>query len=77
VTPAPPGMSLGEPVEDPGRAPAGHRAGPNHARTTGRGWRPFVVGILVVAVAAIVALLLAQSAGAIHLPVLGVTPAGR
>ena len=53
------------------------RAGPAHAKTTGRGWRFLVVGILVVAVAAVVALLLAQSAGAIHLSVLGVAPVGR
>lgn len=71
------GMSLGEPAGDASRTSATQRAGPAHAKTTRRGWRFFVVGVLVVAVAAIVALLLAQSAGAIHLSVLGVVPVGR
>lgn len=43
---------------------------------TGRGWRLLVAGFLVAAVAAVVALLLAQSAGAVHLPILGAVPAG-
>jgi hypothetical protein len=44
---------------------------PAHAAGTGDRWRALLVLVLVVAVAAVVALLLAQSAGALHLPVLG------
>jgi hypothetical protein len=43
---------------------------------TARGWRLLLTGILVVAVAAVVALLLAQSAGAVHLSILGAAAAG-
>ena len=70
----------GRPVDgaegEAGRRAAVRRAGPAHARGTGRRWRLLVVGVLVAAVAAVVALLLAQSAGAVHLSVLGVTPFG-
>ncbi len=46
------------------------------ARATGWRWRHVVVGVLAVAVAAVVALLLAQSAGAVHLSILGVSLLG-
>lgn len=68
-------MSVSEPERDADRTSGGGRAGPAHAKTTGRRWRTLVVGILVVGVAAVVALLLAQSAGAVHLSVLGAVPA--
>lgn len=67
-----PGMSLDRPDPDAEPTAAGRRVGPAHAMAAGRRWRLLVVGVLVAAVAAVVALLLAQSAGALHLSVLGV-----
>jgi hypothetical protein len=52
---------------------------PAHARwrrPAWRPWQPVVVVVAAVVVAAAVALVLAQSAGAIHLPLLGGTGAG-
>jgi hypothetical protein len=68
----------------PGPAPGGPRrppaAGvtPAHAAgaADGRRWRTVLVMVLALAAAAVVALLLAQSAGAVHLPVLGGAGAG-
>jgi hypothetical protein len=62
------------PARGPGTGARGHRhrLGRRRPGTTGLArWRPFLVVALIVVLAGSVALVLAQSAGAIHLPLLG------